>query len=170
MAGLNYTSNSLMATILPLVGSIQNFSSQQLCHFGRVAEAEVNGKLAKLYAVPVPGEPPLLAAIATDIALYRVLSQRVFTQERLQESEWPDKFKEARELLDEIASGAISIVNSADEIISTSNASASQVWSNTKDHHVTKTELPPELEIQDEDKIEDLLDERDISTLGDKLV
>lgn len=164
----DYTTVERVLDILPAVGSLTSITSGHLATFIEDAEADINAMIANQYAVPVSGTPPLLRSIATDLACYRVLSRRVFTQERLKDSVWPDRYKEADERLQKIAEGKIALVNSSGTLIATSAARA-EVWSDTMDYHPTFHEGPDTSHIVDEDKLDDIAEERDIGTFRDRI-
>lgn len=158
---LNYTSVSRIFTQEPALEDISNFTSAQAFTFAEDAEAEVNLAISRNYTVPVTGGPAILQAIATDIAIYRILSRRVFTQERLQNSTWPNAFKEAREILKAIATGNQPLINSAGTIV-TARTDLAKATSNNDTYFQTFNELGQLDWIQDEDKIDDLEDERSL--------
>lgn len=80
-------------------------------------EAIINGKLSKRYSVPfgVNSVPPIISAIATDLASMRVLRATGIGDPDIEKV--MEQFGEAKELLDSIASGDIAIVNSSGGII-----------------------------------------------------
>lgn len=155
-----YTTTSLMLLTLPAIGSRTNITSAHLSEFARRAESVINAKLGKLYTVPFSATPPVIEHIATEIGLYYALSRRVFTQEKKNQSEWVTGFKEAFKLLDDIASGAVTLIDSAGAIIAASTA-VQEVWSNTSDYLPTITEDSEILHDIDPDKIDDLRQDRD---------
>ena len=159
----SYTSVNRIYQQLPAIGSMTTLSSAQVLTFVEDAENEINARLAPLYTVPVTGSgvPPILETLATNMAQYRILSRRVMTQEKLKESGWVDRFKEDSELLQKIADGGISLVDSSGTIIA-GRTDQREVWSNTKDYLPTFTELGDLDQVQDPDKIDDLADERDL--------
>src|SRR3990172_2218432 len=114
---LTYTAVERIYDIEPELREVSDLTSAQVVKFAEDAEAEINGAVARFYVVPVLGGPPLLTAVATDIAIYRILSRRVFTQERMKDSTWPDRFKESRDILAKVASGEFSLVDSVGTII-----------------------------------------------------
>ena len=158
---LSYTSVERVFDIVPMLGELSSLTSAQVVIFGEHAEAEVNVALARNYTVPVSGNPPMLQALATELCIYRILAQRVFTQERLQDSVWPTVFKDARELLAELAKGSGLLVDSAGTVIGARTDIASPK-SNTMDYHSTFSDLPPIDWFHDKDKVDDLEDERDL--------
>lgn len=133
---------------------ITDLSSADIVFMAENAEAEVNAAIIRNYDLPITDTIPLLIAIATDLAIYRILSRRVFTQERMKTSTWPSVFKEARDMLKKIANGDMILVNSAGEVL-TSNTTIAQVTSNTVGYHPTFYEGNTFNMPQDDDKIED---------------
>ena len=91
-----------------------------------------------------------------------VLARRVFTQERMKESTWPQVFKEALGQLEEIAKGSIQLVGSDGTLVPTLSGNR-EMWSNTKDYHPTFVDGLSDLDqFHDPDKIDDLEDDKDL--------
>lgn len=157
---LNYTSVDRIYDIEPMVGSVSDLTSAQIVTFAEHAEAHVNAKLARSYSVPVAGAP-VLDAISTDLAIYRILSRRIFPQDRLQNSDWPDRFKEAEELLDALASNEV-LLPSSDGTIVAQRTDEAEVKTTTEGYHPTMWEGPWTEQIQDADKIDDQSVDRDL--------
>lgn len=158
---LRYTSVATVAGLYPMVGSVTTLTSADLYKFAYDAEAMVDGYVARLYDTTSTAGIPLLEALATDITMYNVLAKRIFTQERLKDSGWPDRFKEAKDTLKEIAEGTISLVVSGGTLNSVRTDRA-QIWSTTKGYVPTIAELDERLHRVDPDKIDDLESERDV--------
>ena len=158
-----YSSVDRVYDLEPLVGSLSDLSSAQLLSvFIDAAEAEINARLSRRYTVPVPGTIPILQSIADDLSVYRVLSRRMFTQDQLKDSIWPDRFKESLETLDEIASGKVLMVDSGGAVVSTLGNVAT-AKTNVQAYLPTFHEGGGWLDqIKDPDKVNDLLDERDL--------
>ena len=110
---VSYTSIGKMLLVLPDLGSATTLTSAQLFEFAGQAESEMNAALVKKYALPLSGEVPILTTLATDIAIYKVLTRRLFTPERLAASPWPDRYKEAVAQLEKIAVGDLMLVNAS---------------------------------------------------------
>jgi phage gp36-like protein len=158
-----YTTVSRVYLADPQVGSVSDITSATIATvFIADAEAMIDSYLAKYYTTPVSVAGvtfPVLTAIATDITLYRILSHRVFTQERLKNSPWPDKFKEAIKWLEGIADGSITLVAS-DGSIAPDLQTNVEMWSNTRTYIPTMSELPEEQSNVDTIKIDDLESDR----------
>lgn len=158
-----------MLGALPGIGSRTNIVSADLHNnFLLTAESIIDSRLAKLYTLPITTECscgdtcniPILQTIATDLSLYRLLAQRIFTQEKKNESMWPDKFKQAMELLNDIAEGSMELVTEAGEIIN-ERTDLAGVESSSEDYSPTMTEDDTRFQVDDPDKIEDIRTERD---------
>lgn len=151
---LSYTSVDRMLKKFPMISSVTTITSADLLMFAEDAEAEVNLHLAKLYAVPVPNSPPILVSLATDIALFKVLSQRVFMQEAANKSSIPNRYEKALEVLGKIGDGEYQLVGSSGEIVAASNAGIA--WSNTEGYRPTMNEGPVESLVVDLNKLADI--------------
>ena len=167
---VSYTTVSLMVMTLPDLGSITTLTSAHLYGYAEQAESLINAKIARLYSLPLtaPAKIDPIWKIATTVGIYYTLVQRLFTQERLNSSPWPDRYKEDMALLDQIATGEIPLVDGSGTIVG-GRTDVAEVWSTTKDYEPTFHEGPWSLQIQDEDKIEDELDKRDLSGFRDRL-
>lgn len=158
---LKYTTVSRMLSVLPMIGSVSNLSSSDIVNlFAIPAESIIDGYLVRNYTLPIAGTIPILQALADDISLYRILSRRVFTQEKLQDSVWPDRFKEAEEMLQKIADGEILLVDSNGNLV-TARTDLADVRS-TKDSYLpTFHEGAAGSHVQDPNKLDDIGDDRD---------
>tara|TARA_Y100000310_G_scaffold281753_1_gene302473 strand:+ start:1975 stop:2484 length:510 start_codon:yes stop_codon:yes gene_type:complete len=116
---LAYTSFDRITNQVPEIGSITNLSSAQIVEMGEYAEAEIHTLIAENYSVPVAGTVPLLQKMSTDMACYVILTRRIFTSERLKNSEWPDRFTEARSMAMALGDGSMYLVDSAGALIGT---------------------------------------------------
>jgi phage gp36-like protein len=157
---LSYTSVDRMLEAFPRLGEISAITSAQLYTYAGDAEALVNARVANRYTVPVSGQPPLLVTLTTDLAVYRVLALRVFTSERMNESMWPDRYKESSALLDQIASGDIPLVTTSGDLVGENGALDGEVWSSKMAYIPTFSEAPWSISEIDRDKAKDELDNR----------
>ena len=161
---VNYTSVGNLFTVLPsLKTGVSDLTSADMVRFIEDAENEIHGKLAKFYTVPVVSAP-LLETIATDIALYRILSRRIFTQSNLKDSVWPDRYKEAIDLLDSIAAGDVTMVDSGGTVVPDITTHA-EVWSDKTGYLPTFHEGGRTEQVVDPQKLEDIEDERDLNSI-----
>jgi phage gp36-like protein len=113
------------------------------------AEAIMNGYLAKQFTTPVTGEPPLLEDICVDLTYCKI----AFNQDK-----GVPKLKEAAmQLLKDICAGAI-LLTDADGAEVTSVGQAA--WSSDEDYHRTHSDLGPDQDFVDPDRLNDLVSER----------
>jgi phage gp36-like protein len=159
----SYTTVDRVLQADPQIGSVSDITSSQIATvFIADAEAMIDSYLAKYYTTPVSAANvtfPVLTAIATDITIYRILSHRVFTQERLKNSVWPDRFKEGIAWLEGIAQGGVTLVGVNSEgggVVQPDIATNVEMWSNTIGYHPTMSELDEEYSTVDSEKIDDL--------------
>lgn len=145
-----YTSVAKVIETLPTIGSVTNITSSVITAFITDAEALVNAKLARTFTVPVSGTPPLLAAVATDVALYRMVTRRLVVGEKTNRSEWPNRYKEAMDILDALVAGNMQLVTSSGDTIAQMN-DADTAWSNTQ--NLTPT-------FNEDDMVNSYVDER----------
>ena len=159
----SYTSVDRVYDVEPMIGSIDDLtSSQVLTAFIEAAEAEINARIATHYVVPITGSVPLLVAIADDLSIYRILTRRIFTQTQLENSTWPDRFKESMDTLALIAKGEIKLVDSAGTLIG-ARTDVAQVRTNNMNYQPTFHEGGDWVDqVKDHDKTDDLLDDRDL--------
>ena len=160
MAALYYTTVDRMLDAFPRIGEVSAITSAQLCTYAADAEALVNAHVSQAYTVPVSGTPPLLATLATDLAVYRTLALRIFTSERMNESVWPDRYKESSALLEKIAEGKIPLVNTSGSIIAESGGNKGEIWSSTSGYLPTFAEIDWRDQLVDPDKVNDELADR----------
>lgn len=147
-------------TRLPYVGSVTNLSSADKASFIDDAESVLEAKVAKKYTIPV-SDSPYFNKLARDAALCEILGKRVFTQERQNQSEWVSTFCQAYDRADEVAAGKIPLITSSGDLVTTRN-DVTEVWSNTMDYAPTFDELGRLDHIVDEDKKDDLKDDKDL--------
>ena len=156
---VSYTTCSLMMTTLPEIGSVSTITSDHLVTFAGQAEAEINARLSKQYAIPFTFVVPVLQTLATDFAIYRLLTRRLYTAQRLKDSPWPDRYAECSSLLADIANGNISLLDSTGTIVG-ARTDVQQVYSTTKNNIPTFFEGHIGDCVQDPDKIDDEMDRR----------
>lgn len=151
----NYTNPLLLRQTLPMIGSVTTVQSADLSLIITAAESVINAKLSRVYAVPVNPAPPVLETIATDLSLYRLLALRLYTQEQMNNSVWPDRFKEANEVLDKIATGEIPLITASGTTIP-AGAGTAAIFSSTLRYQPTFTEDCPENSSVDPEKLTDI--------------
>ena len=159
---VSYSTVSGILSVLPDIGSITTLTSAHIANFIGQGEAFINVKISKSYSLPMASEVPILQNLSTDIGLYYILSRRVYGPERLNASPWPDRFKEALVILDDIASGKIALVTNSGTIVG-ARTDLAEIFSTTMNYNPTFFEGGHAGDqIIDRDKIDDELGKRDI--------
>lgn len=135
----SYSTVAKIHDVYPMIGSVTNITSAHVAGAIGAEQAFVDAKLGARYAIPFSPVPPLVETIVTDLATYRLLTQRVFTQERMNESAWPDAFARGVGLLDALAAGSMSLVSGSGTVIgeSTAGGIGGEVWSSTMTSSMT---------------------------------
>jgi phage gp36-like protein len=153
---LAYTTVDRMLTAFPRIGEVAAVTSAHLHQYAGDAENLINAWAAVRYTLPVSGNVPLLATLATDLAVYRTLALRIFTGEQMNTSPWPDKYKESLNLLERIADGTIPLVNSSGTVLPEGGeAVVGDVWSSKQAYLPTFHEGPWGSQVIDPYKVED---------------
>lgn len=158
---ITITSVGAILEAQPVLASASMVTSAQLAlHLGQ-AEAKVWAKASLRYDVPISPVPPMLQSICLDLAIYAVLVKQAILANTLEDSPWPDRYKEALDELEEVANGNMPLLTSSGAVIAPSENPASYAFGfpNTA-YDPTFTELDPEYNRPDPDKLQDLLDER----------
>src|SRR3972149_197958 len=145
---VSYTSANLMIQTLPEINSISTLNASLMLHHAGRAEAFINAKIAKRYSIPIQGQVPLLETLATDLAIYNVLTSRIVIKEG---SVWFDRYKNALGVLNEIAEGKLSLVDNEGNIL-TGRTDIMECWSSTQGVVPTFWEGSDTLQIVDQDK------------------
>lgn len=165
---VSYTTVSKMLLTFNGIGSVTALNSDGLAHHAGMAESYINARLSRLYTIPFTSTPPLLETLATDMSIYNVLSSRISMRSEQGDHPWYLRFKDSLKILDDIASGKIALVDSSGSVI-TGTGNVGEVYSNNMNYAATTTELPESIQRVDPDKVDDLLNERDLGSLGDQL-
>lgn len=124
----------------PMIGSVTNITSSHIAGAIGAEQVFVEAKLAARYAIPFSPVPPLIETIVTDLATFRLLTQRVFTQERMNASVWPDAFKRGIEVLDALAAGSMALVSGSGTVIAETAGTTidtAMPWSNQMNSEMT---------------------------------
>lgn len=161
---VSYTSVSRVHSAYPPINSVSNITSAIVCQFAGDVEAEINGRISTRYPLPLTVECPILTAIATRETIYRIAVQRALVQfPPVQQGSHPMQVqhKDDQKLLDQIASGAIKLVDSSGAQIST-DITQTELYSTTKDYVPTFHEGGWTEMNQDQSKLDDIAAERDI--------
>lgn len=123
-----YTTVSLMFATYPPIASLSNVQSSDYANYITQAEAVIDGRLSEKYTAPVTDTSPMLQAIATDFAVYNTIIGRVQIRD-ISTHPYTTKYEMAKDLLDGLVSGTITLTDSAGTVIAPKTA-AGEVWSN----------------------------------------
>ena len=155
----SYCTVSLMYVLNPRIGSITTIDSEHISIGIGMAEAEMNGKLAKRYDLPFSVDIPFLSAISANLASYYILRRQV-TKEKSNKSDWVDSFKVmADEMLKQIVENQVELLTASNAVVA--RTVGQEAWSNTMDYQPTMFEGDPSEWVVDPDKIQDERDARD---------
>ena len=157
---ITITSVGAIIAAQPLIQSASAINSAQIALHLAQAEALVWGYTSKRYATPISPTPPLLESICIDLSVYGVLVKQAIMANSLEESPWPDRYKEALDLLKEVAGGSIPLLDSSMQVITGNSQASGRFAFSSPSSKPTFTELPPELAQTDPDTIDDLLADR----------
>ena len=166
---VSYTTTSLMMATLPDIGSVSTLTSGHIATFAGYAEAGINARITRLYSLPFTEDIPYLTTVATRKALHLLLSQRLIPLPGPRLAELVAQFSGVDEEIAAIADGLIILVSSSGAIVP-GRTDVAEIWSTTRGYVPTFSELPPSLSPVDEQKIEDLADERELGSIRDKLL
>ena len=112
-----YTNNGKVRDLYPKIDQVKAITEKQVVFVIDQVEPIINGMLAPRYTVPFSPVPPLIESISTEYALIKLLD-RFFTQEKPSKSDWrATRKKDLDKILNGLADGSISLVNSAGEMI-----------------------------------------------------
>lgn len=165
----SYTNASLVQAVFTSLGSISTLTdSVILLHAGQ-AEAYINAKIAKKYTLPFTQHIPILETLATDLAIYNILTTRISLRTEAGTHPWFQRFKQAMDTLNEIVDGTMVLVGT-DSVIMPLRSDNTEAYSNTMDYNPTTFEGPLELQHLDPSKLESSLDVRGMDTIQDKLL
>jgi len=154
-----YTTVAKVTDLFPKIKDTQ-ISSASIAFYINQAEAEINGRLAPQYSLPFSTTPALIETIATELSLIKVLD-RFFTSEARSSNSWRDtRKKDAQNLLDGIANGSMSLINSSHTIINP-RSDLHGIVSNTSEYTPTFSHLGEGSQEIDPDRLDDETDDLD---------
>lgn len=159
---ITITSTGMLLTAQPLLASASAITSAQLALHLAQAEALVWAAASARYNIATlqaPVVPPLLESICIDLACYGVLVKQAIIANTLEDSPWPDRYKESMELLTQVAEGDLKLLSGSNTVIA-AGASTYTYGFSSNDYLPTFTELPSEYNRLDPEKEADLIDER----------
>jgi hypothetical protein len=150
-----YTSFNELKELYPKIDSLSLSTANIHGIYVSKAEGYIHSKLAKMYTVPFTSSniPPLVKSISQDLSMYYIL-RRIYTQNKKDKNPWIDEWKLAIDILDELASGEMVLVDNSGEVIS-ARTDQTQIWSNVTDYKPTMDHRGPEWQRVDPDRLED---------------
>lgn len=153
---VSYTNVETVHEALPEIKTqALNITSAEIAREAGQVEALINAKIARFYALPFAYDVPLLTGIATDLTCYNLLVKRLFTAGVPEGSPWPDRWKEAMEILDSVAAGETPLLTASLAVIAGSTETA-EAWSLTQDYSPTYYESDETTDFEiDPDRTED---------------
>ncbi len=123
-------------------------------HHAGQAEAYVNAKVSRMYSIPIEGLVPMLEVISTDFSIHKILSTRFTLKSKDAEHPFYQRFKQSRELLEEVSNGMTSLLDASGNVLA-GRSDINEVWSNRMDNIPTFWEGPDEEQFVDQDKLDD---------------
>lgn len=150
----SYCSVSDVLALAPSIGSLSTVTSVHIGgEIGKV-QASIDAKLARRYSVPFASAPPIIVAIATDLSAKSILEKRVYNTNRTADEKLVTGYEWAMDMLDALACGSATLVDSAGAIVS-GRTDTAQVWSST-DYNPTMHEGAWADMVVDPDKLDDI--------------
>lgn len=151
----------VVTNALPYIASGTNVSSAFVAAYIGRNQAKVDGALARRYTVPFGANsvPPLVNVITTELACYDLVAKSELASQGAPDSPWPDRWKEAMDLLEQLANGDMLLVMSGGGVIPQTTTQAA-TWSSTSAYQPTFSELDPALSVVDPNKLTDESDAR----------
>ena len=164
-----YTSFQELKVLYPKIDTISLSTANVHGIYVSKAEGLIHSKLAKMYSVPFTSTniPPIIKSISQDISMYYLL-RRIYTQNKKDENPWVDEWKMAIDMLDELASGEMILVDNSGAVIS-ARTDQTQIWSNVTDYKPAMDHRGPEWQRVDPDRLQDENDDDDDSRYSSNL-
>ena len=161
---VSYTSVERINQAFPAISSVSNITSAVVAQYAESVESEINAKISKRYTIPLTVQSPLLIAIATRETIYRIAVQRALVQfPPAQQGRHPMQSQhiDDQKLLEQIAEGGVQLIG-ADGVALAANTTDVEVYSTTKTYLPTFHEGAWGDMVQDQDKLDDILADRDL--------
>lgn len=158
---VSYTNAGIILQTLTAIGSISTLNNSSILIHAGQAEAFINAKISKVYAIPILTSVPLLETLSTDLAIYYILTTRISLKTDTTEHPWFQRFKNAMKTLDDISNGTIQLLTSSGFTLNVRGANQ-EAYSTTMKYKSTTFEGPVEYQQIDFDKVQANLDDRNI--------
>lgn len=159
-----YTSVTRINSAYPPITSVTAITSAVTAQYAGDVEAELNARIAGRYALPLTVECPILTAIATREAIYRIVVQRALIQfPPAQQGQHPlqVQHKDDQALIESIVKGVIKLVDSSGAQLSVDLTNA-EVYSTTMGYNPTMHEGEFLDMAVDQNKLADIESERNL--------
>ena len=166
---VSYTTVTMILQTLSAIGSISTLNNSLLLLHAGQAEALINAKIAKKYVLPFTESIPLLETLATDLAIYNVLTTRISLKTEAGQHPWFQRFKLALDTLDDIVNGDIMLISNNGVVVE-DRSDLTEMYSTTMGYKPTTFEGPISLQDTDPDKILDNLNDRDLSIVDNRTI
>lgn len=165
----SYTNVDKVLAFSPVIGSASNISSATVYEFVQAATDEIDQALSKRYTLPPystqgSASVPVLQTIATRISALDLMTLRALAQwtaDQDTKSPFYSRLKEARSMLNDIRDGKAQLLDSSGAVIP-ERVDIVGAWSDTMGTLPTMHEGSFTDMVQDQNKIDTLLDERDL--------
>lgn len=161
---VSYTTVGLVSSAFPAIASASNINSSNIAQYAGMTEAELNGRIAKRFTIPLTVECPMLTAIATRETIYRIAVQRALVHfPPAQQGQHPMQIqhKEDQKFIEMLVEGEMELLDSSGAVVAAA-AAVSEFYSTTKDYVPTFHEGAWGDMVQDPDKLQDILTDRDL--------
>lgn len=160
----SYTNVTRVLNYYPAIGSASSISSATILEYVEAVTDEIDASLAKRYTLPLSQFVPLLGSVATRMAIADLLTIRAmaqWTEQSMQGNPFFSRLKEARAIVEMIRDGETQLLDSSGNVV-VERTDIVGAWSNTMNtlqtmHEGEFTDMPV-----DQNKIETLLDEREL--------
>jgi hypothetical protein len=154
----NYGNADGVLDLYPKINSITTITTPVIDTYITRTEAEINMRIAHRYTVPVSGGSSVLKDIAETLVVGRLMRRFFGSDDQVLADKW---LEDANKLLELIATGSASLVNSGGTLIA-ADLTTTVPWSSTKDYVPIFSILPPRDAWPDPDRMDDEERKRDI--------
>lgn len=159
----SYTTVGEIQSAYPPITSVTALTSAVISQaFIGGVEAEINGKISKRYSLPLALPAPLLSAIALRESIYRISMSRLMSSvpsAQTGRATVTILHEADQKLLEEIANGDVQLLDNSMQVIA-ADIGQTEIYSTTMNFNPTFHEGPWVNQVQDWDKLDAILDER----------
>lgn len=158
---VSYTTVALITQTVPAIGSATSILSADIAAEAGKVQAMIDASLAHRYTVPFDTVPPVIEAIATDCAAYNLITKRMWASNRTVDEKMVAGLKDAFGFLEALSAGSMTVVNSGGTVVA-GRTDRAQIDGSHMDFLPTFDEQHTFDQVQDEDKLENIYDERQL--------